>query len=65
MDAFDLHVEHRLGVEGDAQALLDQAGQGLLAVQALGGELLAEWGFVSKGIKVAQAPLRVIEHIGA
>ncbi|MNJ64196.1 hypothetical protein D3C77_601390 [compost metagenome] len=42
VDALDLHIEHRLGVDRGAQALLDQAGQGALAVQALGSELLAE-----------------------
>jgi len=35
VDALDLHVEQRRRVHGDADALGDQGGQGLLAAQAL------------------------------
>ncbi|MNH28835.1 hypothetical protein D3C79_890270 [compost metagenome] len=60
VNAFDLYVEQRFGVDRDAYAVLDDAGQGPLAVQALGGELLAETGLVGERYQIGQAPLGVV-----
>ncbi|MNS84266.1 hypothetical protein D3C72_1180840 [compost metagenome] len=63
VNTLDLHIEHRFGVDRNAYSLLDQTGQSPLAVQSLLGKLLAERCLVGKGIKVAQAPLRVVQHV--
>ena len=42
VDPLDLHVEQRRRVDRNPQALVNQIGQGLFAVQALLGELLAK-----------------------
>ncbi|MNF92968.1 hypothetical protein D3C84_756280 [compost metagenome] len=65
MNPFDLHVEHRRRVDRDPQAFMDQIGQGLLVVQPLLGELLAERGFFGKRLQASQQLLRIIQQLWA
>ncbi|MNP37897.1 hypothetical protein D3C76_1313730 [compost metagenome] len=60
VDALDLHIEQRFGVHRDTNAVLDDAGQRALAVQALSSELLAETRLIGKGHKASQKPFRVV-----
>ncbi|MNL53747.1 hypothetical protein D3C87_1770180 [compost metagenome] len=63
MDPLDLHIEHRFGIDIDAQALVNQLGQGLFTVQALLGETLAEGGLFRQRFQSGQAPFRIIQDL--
>ncbi|MNO99241.1 hypothetical protein D3C76_910070 [compost metagenome] len=62
MYPLDLHIEHRLGVDVDAKALVYQLGQGLFVVQALLGETFAERRLFGQGLQADQALFRIIQN---